>query len=95
MKKTKRVIPKADRSPARREFLEFAGLAAVGFPFARALRAGRAGELLLYYRDVLPPAQSLDDLDLKGSLGNDACHHAQRQSTGALNRLQDNLGFRV
>ena len=48
MKKTKRVIPKADRSPARREFLEFAGLAAVGFPFASALGAERAGELLVY-----------------------------------------------
>jgi 6-phosphogluconolactonase len=47
------VIPKADRAPARREFLKFAGLGALGMtlselPFARVLGAERSGELLVY-----------------------------------------------
>jgi 6-phosphogluconolactonase len=51
------VIPKADRTPARREFLRTAGLGLLGltlseFPFAcewvRVLSAERAGELLVY-----------------------------------------------
>jgi len=47
------VIHKADNAPARREFLEFAGLAALGLilpevPFARVLGAKRIGELLVY-----------------------------------------------
>jgi 6-phosphogluconolactonase len=51
--KIKPVIRKADRAPARREFLEFAGLASLGLilpelPFARVLSAKRAGELLVY-----------------------------------------------
>ncbi len=51
--RTKPVIPKADRAPARREFLRLAGLGSLGLilpalPFARVLGAKRAGELLLY-----------------------------------------------
>src|SRR5882762_1985731 len=47
------VIPKADGAPARREFLKFAGLGALGLtlselPFARVLGAERSGELLVY-----------------------------------------------
>jgi 6-phosphogluconolactonase len=47
------VIPKADSAPARREFLKFAGLGALGLtlsrlPFTRVLGAERAGELLVY-----------------------------------------------
>jgi 6-phosphogluconolactonase len=47
------VIPKADSAPARREFLRFAGLGALGLtlsrlPFTRVLGAERAGELLVY-----------------------------------------------
>jgi 6-phosphogluconolactonase len=47
------VIPKADRAPARREFLKFAGLGALGLtlselPFARVLGAEGPGELLIY-----------------------------------------------
>ena len=47
------MIHKADNAPARREFLEFAGLAALGLilpevPFARVLGAKRIGELLVY-----------------------------------------------
>ncbi len=47
------MIPKADSSPARREFLRFAGLGALGLtlsrlPFTRVLGAERAGELLIY-----------------------------------------------
>jgi 6-phosphogluconolactonase len=49
----KSVIPKADRAPARREFLRFAGLGSLGLmlpdlSFAHMLGAKRAGELLLY-----------------------------------------------
>src|SRR5260370_40717908 len=51
--KIKLVIPKPDSAPARREFLEFAGLAALGLtlpelPFARVLSAKRTGALLVY-----------------------------------------------
>ena len=51
MEKTKPVIPKANSSPARREFLRFAGLGALGLtlselPFGRAPK--RVGELMLY-----------------------------------------------
>src|SRR5258708_7104553 len=51
--KFKPVIPKADRAPARREFLKFAGLGALGLTvsepqFARGLGAERSGELLVY-----------------------------------------------
>jgi 6-phosphogluconolactonase len=47
------VIPKADSAHARREFLKFAGLGALGltlseFSLARELGAKRAGELLVY-----------------------------------------------
>lgn len=47
------MIPKAYSAPARREFLELAGLAALGLmlpqlSFARVLGAKRAGELLVY-----------------------------------------------
>ena len=47
------MIPKADSAPARREFLKFAGLGALGLtlsrlPFTRVLGAERAGELLVY-----------------------------------------------
>jgi 6-phosphogluconolactonase len=47
------VISKADRAPARREFLKFAGLGALGLtlselPFARVLAGQRNGELLVY-----------------------------------------------
>ena len=47
------MIPKADSAPARREFLRFAGLGALGLtlsrlPFARVLGVERAGELLVY-----------------------------------------------
>jgi 6-phosphogluconolactonase len=47
------VTSKADSAPARREFLRFAGLSALGLtlsrlPFTRVLGAGRAGELLVY-----------------------------------------------
>ena len=51
--KIKTLVPKADSAPARREFLEFAGLAALGsilpkLSFASVLGANREGELLLY-----------------------------------------------
>ena len=51
--KFKPLIPKADRAPARREFLKFAGLGALGLtlselPFVRVLGAERSGELLVY-----------------------------------------------
>src|SRR3979411_990337 len=51
--KLKPVIPKADGAPARREFLKFAGLGALGLtlpelPMARVPGAKRAGELLVY-----------------------------------------------
>lgn len=47
------VVQKADSAPARREFLKFAGLAALGpilpeYPFGRVLGAERTGELLVY-----------------------------------------------
>lgn len=47
------VVHKADGMPARREFLRFAGLSALGLtlselPFARVLGAKRSGELLVY-----------------------------------------------
>jgi len=51
--KFKPLIPKADRLPARREFLKFAGLSALGLtlselPFVRVPGAARSGELLVY-----------------------------------------------
>jgi 6-phosphogluconolactonase len=51
--KLKPVIPKPDRASARREFLRFAGLGALGLtlselPFDRVLGAERSGELLVY-----------------------------------------------
>jgi 6-phosphogluconolactonase len=47
------VIPKADRAPARREFLKFAGLGALGLTlselaFARVLGTERSAELMVY-----------------------------------------------